>query len=140
MDRPRISVPKVVQLIPKFFNGNLFELREFIQNVESTYEVADPIDYNLLLKSVCAKIGGETKSKLLSCTHLHTWEQVRAVLEENYSVRRTLDYYAHRASTSKQNLNETISQWGMRMDMVCGDLQRAAHKHMEDLAWNNKKT
>ena len=134
-----ISVPKAIQLIPKFFNGNPLELREFIQNVESAYEVVDPTDYNLLLKFICAKIGGEAKTKLLSRTHLNTWEQVRAVLEENYSVRRTLDYYAHRAFTSRQNPNETISQWGARMDTVCGDLQRAARKHMEDLAWENTK-
>jgi hypothetical protein len=25
------------------------------------------------------------------------------------------------------------------MDTVCGDLQRAASKHMEDLAWTNEK-
>jgi hypothetical protein len=25
------------------------------------------------------------------------------------------------------------------MDTVCGDLQRAARKHMEDLAWTNEK-
>jgi hypothetical protein len=134
-----ISVTTAVQLIPKFFNGNPLELREFIQNVESAYEVVDPIDYNLLLKFVCAKIGGKAKTKLLSRTHIHTWEQVRAVLEENYTIRRTLYYHAHRAFTSKQNLNETISQWGARMDTVCGDLQRAAHKHMEDLVWNNEK-
>jgi hypothetical protein len=134
-----ISVPKAVQLIPKFFNGNPLELWEFIQNVESAYEVVDPVDYNLLLKFVCAKIGREAKTKLLSRTHLHTWEQVRAVLEENYSVRRTLDYYARRAFTSRQNPNETISQWGARIDTVCGDLQRAARKHMEDLAWDSAK-
>jgi hypothetical protein len=84
-----ISVPRTVQLIPKSFNGNPLELREFIQNVEATYEVVDPEDYSLLVKFVCAKIG-EAKTKL-SRTHLHTWEQVKAVLEENYSVRRTHD-------------------------------------------------
>jgi hypothetical protein len=134
-----ISVPNAIQLIPRFFNGNPLELREFIQNVESSYEVVDPIDYNLLLKFVCAKIGGEAKTILLSRTHVHTWEQVRSVLEENYSVRRTLHYHAHRAFTSKQNPNETISQWGVRMDTACGDLQRAARKHMEDLSWNTEK-
>jgi hypothetical protein len=134
-----ISVPKAVQLIPKPFNGNPLELREFIQNVEATYEVVEPSDYSLLLKFVCAKIGGEAKTKLLSRTHLDTWKQVKAVLEENYSVRRTLDYYAHRAFTSKQGPAETISQWGARMDTVCGDLQRAARKHMGDLAWTNEK-
>jgi hypothetical protein len=65
-----ISVPKAVQLIPKFFNGNPLELREFIQNVESAYEVVDPLDYSLLLKFVQAKIGGEAETKLLARTHI----------------------------------------------------------------------
>jgi hypothetical protein len=38
-----ISVPKAVQLIPKFFKGNTLEMREFIQNAEFAYEVADPL-------------------------------------------------------------------------------------------------
>jgi hypothetical protein len=97
-----ISVPQTIQLIPKPFDGNPAELREFIQNVEYTYEVVNPLDYELLFKFVCAKIAGEAKTKLLTRTHLHDWDQARAVLEENYSVRRTLDYHAHRAFTSKQ--------------------------------------
>lgn len=52
---------------------------------------------------------------------------------------RTLEYYAHRAFTSKQGQAETISQWGVRMDTICGDLQCVARKNMEDLAWTNKK-
>ena len=85
------------------------ELREFIQNVESAYEIVDPSQHDLLFKFVCAKIGGEAKAKLLSRTRIYTWEQVKTVLEENYSVRRTLDYYAHRAFTSRQNQVETVS-------------------------------
>jgi hypothetical protein len=54
-------------------------------------------------------------------------------------VRRTLEYYAHRAFTSKQDQAETISQWGVRMDTGCGGLQRAARNNMEDLAWTNEK-
>jgi hypothetical protein len=134
-----ISVPKAVQLISKSFTGNPAELREFVQNVEAAYEVVKPLDYSLLFKFVCAKIGGEAKTKLLARTHVDNWEQAKAVLEENYSVRRTLDYYAHMAFTSKQNPNETISQRGARMDTFCGDLKRAARKHMEDLVWTREK-
>ena len=134
-----ITVPQAIQLIPKPFDGNPAELREFVQNVESTYEVVDPQDYELLFKFVCAKVAGEAKTKLLTRTHLYNWEQARAVLEENYSVRRTLDYHAHKAFTSKQGQNESISQWGVRMDSICGELQRAARKHMEDLVWTNEK-
>ena len=133
-----ITVPQAIQLIPKPFDGNPAELREFVQNVESTYEVVDPQDYELLFKFVCAKVAGEAKTKLLTRTHLYNWEQARAVLEENYSVRRTLDYHAHKAFTSKQGQNESISQWGVRMNSICGELQRAARKHMEDLAWTNE--
>ena len=133
-----ISVPKAVQLIPKSFTRNPSELQEFIQNVDAVYEVVEPLDYPLLYRFVCAKIG-EAKTKLLARTHVDTWEQATASLEENYSVRRTLDYYAHRAFVSKHNPNETISQWGARMDTVCGDLQRAARKHMEDLVWTREK-
>jgi hypothetical protein len=50
-----------VKLIPKPFNVNPLELRKFIQNVEATTEVVDPSDYSLLLKFVCAKIGGEAE-------------------------------------------------------------------------------
>jgi hypothetical protein len=134
-----ITVPQAIQLIPKPFDGNPIELREFIQNVESTYEVVDPLDHDLLFKFVCAKIAGEAKTKLLARTHLDNWEQAKAVLEENYSVRRTLDYHAHKAFTSKQGPFENISQWGVRMDSICGELQRAARKHMEDLEWIAEK-
>ena len=133
-----ISVPKAVQLIPKSFTRNPSELQEFIQNVDAVYEVVEPLDCPLLYRFVCAKIG-EAKTKLLARTHVDTWEQATASLEENYSVRRTLDYYAHRAFVSKHNPNETISQCGARMDTVCGDLQRAARKHMEDLVWTREK-
>jgi hypothetical protein len=101
--------------------------------------VVDPLDYELLFKFLCAKVAGEAKAKLLARTHLYNWEQARALLEENFSVRRTLEYHANKAFTSKQGPNETISQCGVRMDTVCGDLQRAARKHMEDLAWANEK-
>jgi len=103
------------------------------------HEVVEPVSYSLLLKFVCAKIGGEAKTKLLARTHMNNWEQAKALLDENYSVRRTLDYYARKAFNIKQRPNETVSQWGAQMDTICGDLQRAAHKHMEDLAWSNEK-
>jgi hypothetical protein len=105
-------VPKAVQLIPKSFTGNSAELREFIQNVEAAYEVVEPLHYLLLFKFVCAKIGGEEKTISLARTHVDNWEQAKAVLQENYSVRRTLDYYVRKAFTSKQNPNKTISEWG----------------------------
>jgi hypothetical protein len=75
--------------------------------------VVNPLDYDLLFKFICAEVVGEVKSKLLARTHLDNWEQTRAVLEENYSVRCALDYHAQKAFTSRQGQIETISQWGI---------------------------
>ena len=113
-------------------------MREFIQNIEAVSEV-ETLNYTLLFKFVCAKIGGEAKATLLARTHVNNWEQAKAVLEENYSVRRTLDYYARKAVNSKKGPNETVSQWGAQIDTMCGDLHRAARKHMENLAWSKEK-
>jgi hypothetical protein len=82
---------------------------------------------------VCKKLG-EAKTKLLFRIQLYTWEQVKAVLEGNHGVRRTLDYYAHRAFKSKLGQAQTIIQWGTRMDRDCGNLQQVALKNMGDLA------
>ena len=68
-----ISVPKAMQLIPKQFTGNPVELREFIQNVEAAHEVAEPANYSLLVKFVCAKIAGQATTKLLARTHVNNW-------------------------------------------------------------------
>ena len=54
-------------------------------------------------------------------------------------MRRTLDYYAHRAFTSKQNQNETISQWERGWTRFAAIYKRSARKHMEDLARDNAK-
>ena len=89
-----------MHLIPKQFIGYPVELREFSQNMEAAYEVVEPSHYSLQCKFVCANIGGEAKTKLLARTHMNNWQQAKAVLEENYSVRRTLDYYAHIAFNS----------------------------------------
>ena len=108
-----ISVLKAVQLIPKSFTGNPVEMREFIQIVEAAYEVVEPLNYSVLFKFVCPKIGGEAKAKILARTHVNNWEQAKAVLEKNY---RTLHYYAHKAFNGKQIPTETVSQWGARID------------------------
>ena len=79
-----------------------------------------------MFKFICTKIGGEAKTKLLAITYVNNWEQAKALLEENYSVGRTLDYYAHTAFNSKQRPNETVSQWGAQMDTICGVLEGSA--------------
>jgi hypothetical protein len=101
-----ISVLQAIKLIARNFDG---DSKEFCEGVESARQVVHPNNYPLLLKFVESKITGEAKNRLLARSERNSWEQIRNILEENYSVRRTLEYYAGRLFTSKQGINETVS-------------------------------
>jgi hypothetical protein len=97
-----ISVVQAVKLISTTFNGNPKQLREFCEGVEAARQVVHPLQHPLLLKFIESKITGEAKDRLLARAERHTWEQVKSILEENYAVRRTLEYYARNKHQVKQ--------------------------------------
>jgi hypothetical protein len=128
-----ISVVQAVKLISRNFDGNPKELREFVEGVESARQVVHPSKYPLLLKFIESKITGEAKEKLLTRTERHSWEQIRSILEENYAVKRTLEYYAGVLFTSRQGVSETVAQWGSRIDSMGVDLMREARARIEKM-------
>jgi hypothetical protein len=89
-----------------------------------------------LLKLIESKITGEAKDRLLARSERDTWEKVKAILEENYAVKRTLEYYANLLFTAKQGNNETVAQWGSRIDNMGLDLIREAKNRIEKVNRN----
>jgi hypothetical protein len=65
--------------------------------------------------------------------HNNTWEQIKAILEENYAVKRTLEYYAGTLFTAQQGINETVAQWGSRADKMGIELMREAGVRIEKI-------
>jgi hypothetical protein len=126
-----ICVIQAVKLIHRNFVGNPKHLREFCEGVESARQVVHPTKYPLLLKFVESKITGEAKHRLLARRERNTWEQIKAILEENYSLRRTLEYYAGMPFAAKQGNGETVAQWGSRIDNMRIDLLREARARFE---------
>jgi hypothetical protein len=129
-----VSVAQAVKLISKSFDGNPWHLREFCEGVESAIQVVHPSKQALLLKFIESKITGEAKTRLLVRTERNTWEQVKAILEENYAVKRTLEYYASMLFTSRQGTGETVAQWGSRIDSMGIDLIREARTRIEKIS------
>ena len=88
------SVAEAMKFITQPFDGDKKKLREFIENVDVAFELVHPSKHEILLKFVKTKITGDARSKLIVRDLTNTWELVRGILEENYAIRRTLDYYA----------------------------------------------
>ena len=58
----------------------------------------------------------------------HTWALVKRISEENYAVRRTLDFYACRMFSARQDKNESVASWGSRIDEMQTELREAARR------------
>jgi hypothetical protein len=126
-------VVQAVKLISTTFDCDQRHLREFCEGVEAAGQVVHHAKQPLLLKFIESKITGEAKDRLLARTERNTWEQIRAILEENYAVKRTLEYYASVLFTTKQGVNETVAQWGSRIDKMGLDLMREARTRIEKI-------
>jgi len=122
------SISEAMKLITHPFDGDKRKLREFIENVDVVFELVDPSKHEILLKFVKAKITGDARSKLMVRDLTHSWELVKAILEENYATRRTLDYYACKMFSARQNKNESIASWGNKIDELQTDLREAARR------------
>ncbi|XP_049816492.1 uncharacterized protein LOC126263442, partial [Schistocerca nitens] len=92
------------------------ELQEFIENVNAAFEVVKSEDEKLLFQYVKSKITGEARAKLLVRDRTNDWPEVRSILEENYSDKRTIDFYACRMFQARQYPGESVASWGNRID------------------------
>jgi hypothetical protein len=82
----------------------------------------------MLLKFVKTKITGDARSKLIVRDLTNSWELVRGILEEYYAIRRTLDYYACKMFSARQERGENVASWGSRIDEMQTDLREAARR------------
>jgi hypothetical protein len=121
-----------MKLISTPFDGDRKKLKEFTDNVSTAFELVRPEQHGLLLKFVESKITGDARSKLLVRDLSSTWGEVKQILEENYGVKRSLDYYACRMFSSRQGNHETVASWSSRMDTMQSELREAAFKICEN--------
>jgi hypothetical protein len=94
-------------LINEPFNGDKRKSKEFCENVKAAFELIDADKYDLFFKYVRTRITDEAKAKLLVRQNAFVWASVRAVLQEHYAARRTLDFYACAMFNARQVKHET---------------------------------
>jgi len=120
------SIAEAMKLITHPFDGDKRKLREFIENVGVLFKLVDPSKHDVLLKFVKANITGDARSKLMVRDLTHSWKLVKAISEENYATRRTLDYYACKMFSARQGKKESIASWRNKIDELQTDLREAA--------------
>lgn len=119
------SINEVLKIISEPFSGDRTKLKQFIDSCEIALELVNPNEHSKLVKFIKSKIIGEPRNRLLVRTS-DTWERIKDILNENYSTRRSVDYYACLLFSSRQGTNENISSWASRLDIIQADLKTAA--------------
>ena len=122
------SIAEAMKLITHPFDGDKRRLREFIENVDVAFELVHPNKHEVLLKFVKTKITGDATSKLMVRDLANTWALVKGILEENFAVRRTLDFYACRMFSARQERGESVASWGRWIDEMQTELREAARR------------
>ena len=85
------------------------------------FELVDP-GKHVLLKFVKAEVTEDDRSRLMVREGSCSWEVVKAILEENYATRRTLDYCACKMFSARQDKNES------KIGELQTDLREAARR------------
>ena len=127
-DTYHCRVAEAMKLITHLFDGKKRRLREFIENVDVAFQLMHPNKQDILLKFEKTKLTGDARSKLIVRDLTHTWALVKGILEENYSVRRTLDFYACRMFSARQEKVESVASLGRSIDEMQTELRKAARR------------
>jgi hypothetical protein len=121
-----ISVSDASKLVAEPFSLDKRKIKEFCENVQSTFELIYPYKYVLFYKYVRTRITDEAKAKLLVRQDADDWASVKAVLKEHYAARRTLDLYACAIFNARKAKHETVAAWCSRLDQLISDFRNAA--------------
>jgi hypothetical protein len=127
-DTYHCRISEAMKLITHPFDGDKRRLREFIENVDVAFKLVHRNKQDILLKFVKTKITGDARSKLIVRDLTHMWALVKGILEENYAVPCTLDFYACRMFSAQQEKGESVASWGSCIDEMQTELREAARR------------
>jgi hypothetical protein len=104
-----VSVGEALKLVTPF-TGNKREILTFISNVNTAFEVINPIHADRMYKFVLTRISGEPRIAI-GHRNLENWEELREFLRNTYVEKRTLDFLANQLFRARQERSENISEW-----------------------------
>lgn len=110
------------QLVPHY-DGKNMTVKEFMTDCESAYATVRPSERHLFIHFLKAKIEGDARVQLRSCTLPLTLEKIREVLERAYQPRKSVEILQAEMSLMKQGgRQETVLQFFNRVNGKLGDI------------------
>ena len=123
----QLHVGEALNLVSPF-KADRKEVSAFISNVDTAFGVRNPDNAGVLYKFVLTRISGEPR---VAITHrnLENLDDLRELLKNTYTEKRTLEFHAMRLFGAKQGKNGNISEW----IKISNDLVRSLERQLSGL-------
>lgn len=125
------NIEFICSLIPKEFNGNRFELGQFVANCNNASQLASPTQKTPLLYFILSKISGRAKEQLAQQT-FSTWDELKIKLKSLYQDKKHFTQIMEELNNTKQNFNESIADYYQKLETLNSRALSAAQQNTTD--------
>ena len=122
---PEISTQTLFQFI-NTYKGERQSLSAFLTNCQNALDIATEIQKSILLKFILSRLEGKAQ---VACSNkiFDNFEELKTFLTKNFGERKHYNHLLLDLQSCKQQLNETVSQFSLRIESCLTDLQSEIH-------------
>lgn len=105
----------------KPYDGSKETLNSFLINCNNAYELANKIQKPIVFKYILCQLQGRAE---IACSikEFNNWEQLKTFLKTQFSERKHYSYLLTELQESKQQTNENISQYALKIETLLSQL------------------
>uniref|UniRef100_A0A1E1WBU5 Retrotransposon gag domain-containing protein n=1 Tax=Pectinophora gossypiella TaxID=13191 RepID=A0A1E1WBU5_PECGO len=124
-----ISESCPLQVLCNFINpykGDRETLTAFLTNCQNALDLASPCQKIILLKYIIAKLEGKAQ---VACSNkvFETFDELKLFLNQNFGERKHYNHLLLDLQSCKQQFNETVAQFALRIESCLTSLQSEIH-------------
>lgn len=108
------------------YRGDRETLTAFLTNCQNALDLASPTQRTLLFKFIIAKLEGKAQ---IACSNklFENFDALKAFLKQNFGERKHYTHLLLDLQSCKQQSNESVSQFALRVESCLTDLQSEIH-------------
>lgn len=105
----------------KPYDGNRTTLNSFLINCQNAYDLASEGQKSILFKYIISQLQGKAE---IACSikEFNNWEQLKDFLKSQFCEQKHYTYLLTDLQESKQNTNETVNQYALRVESCLSQL------------------
>lgn len=126
---PLLSEQFPINVLCNFINvykGDRETLTAFLTNCQNALDLASSSQKTLLLKFIIARLEGKAQ---IACSNkiFDDFDSLKAFLKQNFGERKHYNHLLLELQSCKQQANESVSQFALRIETCLTDLQSEIH-------------